>query len=91
MRKFYLALGTLVLASLAHVQPGAAQEAEVYAWCADIGSVQTCSFRTLEQCLETARGEGQGCSPNPAISESRAQATDEDVEPHRTPRRGSER
>jgi cytochrome c len=35
-------------------------------WCADDHSGGTnCSFFTLEQCLESARGVGASCQPNP--------------------------
>jgi len=41
----------------------------VYPWCTsgagmEFGAVN-CGFNTFEQCLQTARGNGQHCQPNP--------------------------
>lgn len=46
-----------------------AQAHIVYPWCTS-GAMQeygaiNCGFWTLEQCLQTARGNGQACGPNP--------------------------
>ncbi len=51
----------------------------VYPWCTsgagmEFGAVN-CGFNTFEQCLQTARGNGQHCQPNPlyqAPSQSQA-------------------
>jgi hypothetical protein len=45
------------------------QAAVVYPWCTtgagmDFGGVN-CGFMTFEQCMATARGNGQHCQPNP--------------------------
>jgi hypothetical protein len=36
-------------------------------WCANMGGTWgfDCSYFTFEQCMETARGLGNSCSPNP--------------------------
>jgi hypothetical protein len=65
MRNVVFAFGALALLSFAHVQPAAAQEAKTYAWCAEVGSAESCAFDTLRQCLATVSGEGQVCAPNP--------------------------
>jgi len=55
---------------LAGITPSvAAAPAMNYPWCTsgaghEFGAV-TCGFTTFEQCLETARGNGQSCNPNP--------------------------
>jgi hypothetical protein len=46
-----------------------ARAAVIYPWCTsgagmDFGAVN-CGFTTFEQCLQTARGNGQTCQPNP--------------------------
>jgi hypothetical protein len=52
----------------------ASDAAIIYPWCTtgaghDYGAVN-CGFNTFEQCLETARGNGQGCQPNPLYQNS---------------------
>jgi len=37
-----------------------------YQWCADYNNTTgNCGFDTFEQCMESARGNGGGCIPNP--------------------------
>jgi hypothetical protein len=50
----------------------------LYPWCTtgaghDFGAVN-CGFNTFEQCLETARGNGQSCQQNPFYQTSKPQA-----------------
>ncbi len=54
----------------------ASDPAAVRAWCANMGGGWgfDCSYFTFEQCMATARGLGNSCSPNPnAIVPQRAQ------------------
>src|SRR5262245_16147942 len=60
--------GVAVVAFAAAVS-ASGQAAPVYPWCTtgaghDFGAVN-CGFVTFEQCMETARGNGQHCAPNP--------------------------
>jgi Protein of unknown function (DUF3551) len=46
----------------------------IYPWCTtgaghDFGGIN-CGFNTFEQCLQTARGNGQHCQPNPLYQPS---------------------
>jgi Protein of unknown function (DUF3551) len=55
--------------ALATAASAPAQAAPVYPWCTtgaghDFGGVN-CGFVTFEQCMQTARGNGQHCAPNP--------------------------
>jgi hypothetical protein len=65
--RWVVAGAILVLAGAAprSVSPAAMN----YPWCTsgaghEFGGVN-CGFVSLEQCLETARGNGQSCNPNP--------------------------
>jgi hypothetical protein len=43
-------------------------EARDYPWCADgnyKGGATNCGFVTFQQCLDTVRGSGGSCGPNP--------------------------
>src|SRR5690242_15498912 len=55
-----------------------AQQHIDYPWCTS-GAMQeygavNCGFSTLEQCLATARGNGQSCGPNPFYQSPAARA-----------------
>ena len=60
-----------VLAALATLTPATAQEHIEYPWCAnygggfDGGGGSNCGFTSFEQCMETLRGMGGFCDPNP--------------------------
>jgi hypothetical protein len=59
--------GVAVAVLVAAVAP--CRAAPIYPWCTsgagmDFGAVN-CGFNTFEQCLATARGNGQTCQPNP--------------------------
>lgn len=61
------ALATLM--GLAGMFPAHSQQHIDYPWCTS-GAMQeygavNCGFSTFEQCLATARGNGQSCGPNP--------------------------
>lgn len=51
--------------------PAAAQQHIEYPWCANYsggasgGGGSNCGFTSFEQCLETVRGMGGFCDPNP--------------------------
>jgi hypothetical protein len=59
-----------VIAATGLVDTGSVAEAARRApWCAYMGASSgdfDCSYHTFEQCMETARGLGGYCSPNPA-------------------------
>jgi hypothetical protein len=60
--------------------------AVVYPWCTsgagmEFGAVN-CGFNTFEQCLQTARGNGQHCQPNPLYQAP----TQSKVKPHKRSR-----
>ena len=60
-------LSPLVLA-FALLSAGSAQaQSRVPPWCAYMGGQFgfDCSFYTFQQCMETARGLGNSCAPNP--------------------------
>ena len=43
-------------------------EAQSYPWCADgnyKGGATNCGFVTFQQCLDTVRGSGGSCGPDP--------------------------
>jgi len=69
MNKVILAAVAAVLAGLGFPRPASA-EIE-YPWCAyygggsDDGGGTNCGFVSWEQCMETARGMGNDCRPNP--------------------------
>lgn len=51
---------------LAALATGAAAEAKVYPWCVFYDpSTYNCGFMSYQQCMETARGNGGICRPNP--------------------------
>jgi hypothetical protein len=67
----------LALAALATLTvPGAAQQRIEYPWCAnysggsDAGGGSNCGFTSFAQCLETLRGMGGFCDPNPFYQRS---------------------
>ena len=58
---------TIVFVALAALTPAAAIE---YPWCAQYGGEdgdggRNCGFVSREQCMETIRGMGGFCDPNP--------------------------
>lgn len=64
------ALAALLLAASA-LAPRPAAAAFNYPWCAlyaQSGGVRSCAFATFEQCLDTVRGIGGYCAPNPLIA-----------------------
>jgi hypothetical protein len=67
------AFAALAAVAIALGLPVAAQ-ARPAPWCAFTGSYQgsfDCSYYTLEQCMQTARGLGNFCTPNPAVGDIR--------------------
>jgi hypothetical protein len=67
-----LAAGVLWPVGGAH----AASRPITYPWCTsgagqEYGSVN-CGFSTFEQCLDSARGNGQSCGPNPFYEQPHA-------------------
>ena len=68
-----IALGLLALLSLAVIQLLAASTSHAvqYPWCAQYASGfggENCGFTTQEQCMETVRGNGGFCVPNPSYT-----------------------
>jgi hypothetical protein len=58
--------GMSVLALTATLSVASAAEAKPYAWCVFYDpSTYNCGFTTYEQCMQTARGNGGFCRPNP--------------------------
>jgi hypothetical protein len=48
-------------------------EARDYPWCAEGNykdGATNCGFVTLQQCMDTVRGSGGGCKPNPMYQPS---------------------
>jgi hypothetical protein len=74
------------LAAGAAIPSASAQSRRAVPWCANLGGQfgYDCGYYSFEQCMETARGLGNSCSPNPW-----AQGTDRGVPPRgaRTRRR----
>jgi Protein of unknown function (DUF3551) len=70
MRFVTAAVAALAFLVLADMQPSSAQQAITYPWCLDHGSSEgyftTCAFNTYSQCVQTGRGDGGFCYPNPA-------------------------
>jgi Protein of unknown function (DUF3551) len=70
MRFLTAGLAALAFVLLADAQPSSAQRAIVYPWCLDHGSNEgyftTCAFNTFAQCVQTGRGDGGFCYPNPS-------------------------
>jgi len=68
MSKLILSAFVFALAGFGFNAPAAAEE---YPWCAyyggggDDGGGTNCGFLSWEQCMETARGMGNDCRPNP--------------------------
>jgi hypothetical protein len=68
--KIALVLGVLVVASVLTSPSGAnADWRQLAPWCANMGGSYgfDCSYFTFEQCMATARGLGNFCSPNPSL------------------------
>jgi Protein of unknown function (DUF3551) len=68
--KIALVLGVLVVASVLTSASGAnADWRQLAPWCANMGGSYgfDCSYFTFEQCMATARGLGNFCSPNPSL------------------------
>jgi hypothetical protein len=69
-RKIALALGVLAVTSVL-TSPGGAKAdwRQLAPWCAYMGGQYgfDCSYFTFEQCMATARGLGNHCSPNPSF------------------------
>ena len=69
-RRIALVLGVLVVASVLTSPNGAnADWRQLAPWCANMGGSYgfDCSYFTFEQCMATARGLGNFCSPNPSL------------------------
>jgi Protein of unknown function (DUF3551) len=67
MTRSAVALGFLIAAS-ALASPNSAQaQSRIPPWCAFMGGQfgYDCGFYSFEQCMETARGLGNFCAPNP--------------------------
>ncbi len=69
----------LVLVIAAFSAIGAAAAAgPVYPWCttgaAQEFGARNCGFVNFEQCLQSARGNGQNCERNPALEPASSQA-----------------
>ena len=65
-----LVLGVLMAASVLTSPNGAkADWRQLAPWCANMGGSYgfDCSYFTFEQCMATARGLGNFCSPNPSL------------------------
>jgi hypothetical protein len=71
MRLVRAAVAALAVLALTDAQPSSAQRSIVYPWCLDHGSNEgyftTCAFNTHAQCVQTGRGDGGFCYPNPAL------------------------
>ncbi|OAF08887.1 DUF3551 domain-containing protein [Bradyrhizobium neotropicale] len=68
MRKTQLALGALVLAGLAGIEPARADYD--YPWCIQGAAYDypgDCSYQTREQCLASVSGRKGYCGQNPAF------------------------
>jgi Protein of unknown function (DUF3551) len=68
--KIALALGTLTVASLGSGSTALADGP----WCAQAGGrggYTNCGYHTFQQCLDSVRGAGGSCSPNPALAYER--------------------
>ena len=64
MKLFLIIVGALA-AILCIEKPA---EARDYPWCAEgnyKGGATNCGFVTLQQCMDTVRGSGGSCGPNP--------------------------
>lgn len=61
------AAGFAVLVAIAAVAPAHAMPPQSAPWCANMGGSWgfDCSYFTFDQCMATARGLGNSCSPNP--------------------------
>jgi hypothetical protein len=70
MRFVTAAVAALAFLAVADAQPSNAQQSITYPWCLDHGSSEgyftTCAFNTYAQCVQTGRGDGGFCYPNPA-------------------------
>jgi hypothetical protein len=64
-----LVLGALVAAWLLTPRGAHADSRRIPPWCAYMGGSfgYDCSYFTFEQCMETARGLGNSCAPNPSL------------------------
>lgn len=84
----WMSLGTAVLLGFAlSPLPGPAAHADPYKWCAvyngrDNGATN-CGFVTYKQCIDTVRGIGGWCEPNPFYD-----GRSFDGSEYRPPRRG---
>jgi hypothetical protein len=69
MRFLTSAVTALAFVAVMDVPTSSAQRAIVYPWCLDHGSNEgyftTCAFNTFAQCVQTGRGDGGICYPNP--------------------------
>jgi hypothetical protein len=68
--KIAFVLGVLVVASvLTSPNITKADSRRIAPWCANMGGSFEfdCSYDTFEHCMETARGLGNFCSPNPRL------------------------
>jgi hypothetical protein len=71
-----LALLFALVAAGTVIPSASAQSRRPAPWCANLGGDfgLDCGYYSFEQCMETARGLGNSCSPNPS-----AQGTDRPV------------
>jgi hypothetical protein len=67
LHKFVFVLGAFVIALLMTSPHSAQAQSRVPSWCAYMGGQFgfDCGFYSFEQCMETARGLGNYCAPNP--------------------------
>ena len=67
MTRLAIMLRPLVLAFALALASSAQAQSRVPPWCAYMGGQFgfDCSFYTFQQCMETARGLGNSCAPNP--------------------------
>ncbi len=71
VRSGLAAIGVLALSAVPGVVNAA--ESKSYAWCVFYdSSTYNCGFTSYEQCMQTARGNGGFCRPNP-FAEPRGQ------------------
>ena len=79
-----IVLAAAVLMALAG-SPAQAQTATVYPWCTtgasqEVGA-RNCGFVSFEQCLDSARGNGQNCEQNPFYQGPRPAAKSQRKQP----------
>jgi hypothetical protein len=77
LNRLIVARAPLIAAVLAVSVNGAHAQTRVPPWCAYMGGQFgfDCGFYTFEQCMETARGLGNSCAPNPRAAQAVPRAT----------------